>query len=236
MTDIIGRTDDGALLFGDLKITSQPSSAKLIKAMAVIAHYLHPVCDQAGWMAPGKSRESCILSSMIAREFLFRIGFRDADVRSVVLFMRAFTPEGEEAHSLGIGDPRLKPGDPSTIPVNGRLKWNGHAVVTVDGWMIDTTIYQATPRAAWPGLPPMIAARLNPDVATDRVWDLPLLAGVKGKADNGNDVIMGWLSQSFNDGWRSSPDAMRKHERQKIVRQLVEAFGTWRDEDAVQSA
>src|SRR5688572_10816402 len=77
---------------GDMEVGGQPP-AKLVKALATIASGLHPAFDALPWIAPGKSKNSCVLTSLAIREFLFRIGYGDARVVPCLATVRAFLPD-----------------------------------------------------------------------------------------------------------------------------------------------
>ena len=168
------------------------------------------------------------MSSAIVRDFLYRVGFRDADVRACALFMVGRRPgEAEPVHRLGIGDPRLGPGD-NVIWRDFEQRWNGHAVVVTQGFLIDPTLYQAQRPQHWPGLPGMVCTPLN-TTDDEPYMGLPILAGSEGVAENGVDTAIVWLDQPLNTGWQTSPDYKRKHERRRISEMLVGAFGKWED-------
>ena len=213
------------MLTENMQVQGDPPM-KLVKALAVITEYLHDYCDRSGFYTPGKSKESCILCTAIVRDFLYRIGFRDADLRPVVVLV-AGHKDGVEVHTLGIGDARLEPGE-NVIWNGSQNRWNGHAVVVTSGYLIDTTLYQAQREDKWPGLPGMTCTPLN-TVDKDLMWGLPILGGCMGLAENGVETGVVWLDQPGNTGWSTSPDYLRKHERRRISEALVKAFGKWTD-------
>lgn len=202
------------LMLGDMEVICDGPPPRLVQALAVIATHLHPTLDVSPLASPGKSKESCILCSLVVRDFLFRGGFRDAELRPVVVVMQALDEDGGLIHSLGIGNPK----GPSP-KITGR--WDGHAVVIAEGWLIDTTLYQAK-RPAWPELPGMVAVPL---VKPGRdLFGLPLLAGASAKGEDGSDIDMGWLDQPTNKKWRAAPDAQRVRQRRRVVDYLLDQF------------
>lgn len=201
----------GDLLISDLK--GQPP-LKLMKAMAIIAEYLHPSFDE--YYEDGVSRDSCILVSSVVREFLFRIGFTDAEARSVFFWIEA-RHHDEPLHQLIIG----KPGEPDR---NG--KWNGHMVALLPktGWLLDCTLYQAR-RGHWEFIPGMMAAPVfdigktpsGRNIVTAFVWK------------NGDDEVQGtWIDTPENKRWRTAPDikrgGTRERHRKLVVERLIYHF------------
>lgn len=206
--------DSNTIRLGDLLVAGDPP-AKLIKAAAAISQIMHRAYEERSL----SSKTSCVLSSLTVRDFLFRIGFKNAEVESVVFALRA-EQDGAELHSLGIGS------------LNGRGvdqpgRWNGHMVAVLSGeWLIDTTLYQAV-RPQWPELPGMV---LCPLVKADtRFYDLDLMAGFTITPDEKRSVRGMWLHQPLNKRWRDAPDASRRR-RQPIVGELVKGFGDWGNE------
>lgn len=198
---------------GDMRVAGPPPG-KLAAALTIIATHLHDEFDRAGHTKPDKSKESCILASATVREFLFRAGFRDAEMRPCVFVIIA-EKHGEFLHSLGIGNP--KGPDPK---ITGR--WDGHAVATASGWLIDTTLYQAK-RAQWPALPGMVAAPLIPPGDGGELFGLPIVSGLVGKdPQNDADVTLAWLDQPTNKSWKTAPDYQRKRDRSAIADRLLQ--------------
>src|SRR5687767_8210687 len=186
---------------GDLLVHGEPP-AKLLKALAVIADRLHPEFDKV--VIPGRSKESCVLCSLTVRDFLWKIGFRDAKAVPCRFIIRAFRPDGSEVHSLGIGGTgKVEPN-----------RWDGHMAVTVGETLIDPALYQAK-RPAWPDLPGMFA------VPTGKTWSHgDLLAGGTGLQPDGTTLEVAWGLRD-DDRWRSAPDAVERHYRQPVVKALV---------------
>jgi hypothetical protein len=218
----------GVARVGDLWASHRPDQ-RMADALAVIATFLHPLFD-TGWtnakhyMPPGKSKDSCILCSITVRDFLYRVGFRDASVRSV------------EYHMAEHGEPGSGVNGPEQRAVSRTLdigaddntevrpdRWNGHLVVIVEGWLIDTTLYQATPRPEWPNFPPMWATKLRDD--------LPLAGGKRVLAEgfhmyeDKHVLHWMWLDRPDKDhGFRTAPDFVQKWRRERVVDALVKAF------------
>lgn len=211
---------------GDMTVIGMPPP-KLVKALAVIAKHLHPAYRALPWIKGGHSEHACILSSLTVRDFLFRIGFHDAELAPVLFAIRA-TRGDEQLHSLGVGDP-----DPREHRKVGKESrgWPGHLVVKLPKaeWLIDTTLFQAR-RPQWPDLPGMMAVPLTPsNDPAHRAYGLFPLSGLIGKADDGTDVDILWLNQPKNKWWRQAPDGRDKRRREPVVRLLVEEFGQWED-------
>jgi hypothetical protein len=203
------------VLLNDMQVVERPGSAKFIKALASIASVLHPAYD-AILPTPGKSRESCVLCSLTARDFLWRAGFKDARVTTVYLLLRAVDEAGKEIHSAGVGDHFNSP-VPLTVPIppDTAHRWNGHMVVEVPsvGYVLDLTLFHMK-RPAWPSLPGMIAAPIEHGNGDQ-------LAGVRVQQDDGSALMVVWLRQD-NPRWRNAPDTERSL-RIPVVKALVRA-------------
>lgn len=214
------------LELGELTVIGMPPP-KLLKALAVIAANLHQFYSVIPRVKPGHSLTACILSSLTVRDFLFRIGFRDAEVAPCMFAIRAFR-DGQQLHSLGIGDP--DPREHSKIGKQSR-GWPGHLVVKMPKheWLIDTTLFQAR-RPQWPDLPGMLAVPLveSRDPA-HLYYEMFPLSGVVGETDDGSQVDILWLDQPKNKWWRASPDGRDRRRREAVVDGLVTAFGEWSD-------
>jgi hypothetical protein len=210
------------LRIDDLRIAGRPPT-RLLAAMIILAKHLHPEFHRDGERS-FKSRESCILCSLAVRDFLFRAGFHSAELRPVVFIIMA-QKNGTLLHSLGIGnpagpDPRIKD------------RWDGHAVVVVDRWLIDTTLFQAS-RKQWPSLSGMVAApmapphnKANPITEREMMFDMPIISGLIGHESDGTEVTLAWLDQPKNKLWKTAPDAYRKHYRAGVVDRLL---GYWEE-------
>lgn len=215
-------TDPRPFRLGEMEVADMPTDMRLVQALAVISEYLHPSLESLKLAQPGRSYESCILCSLVIRDFLFRGGFRNVEFRPVVCVMQAVDKEGAPIHSLGIGNP--KGPDPA---ITGR--WDGHAVVIVDGWLIDTTLYQAK-RPAWSHLPGMMAVPVN-DKPRD-LFNLPMLAGITADGPDGIEIDVAWLDQPTNKKWRTAPDANRPHARRRVVGLMLDHFNLKEPADA----
>jgi len=212
------------MIFGDMQVVGRPP-AKFIKALATIASVLHPVFDKI--VIPGKSKESCVLCSLTVRDFLWKIGFKDARLVTVYTAIRAVDSDGVEIHSVGVGDHN------GTVPTLDKralhdtaTRWSGHMVVEVPGagYIVDTTMYQMR-RPAWPVLTGMMAVPIERDGTQS--FGLDHLSAVKAKEPDGSMVSMWWLVQP-NERWRGGPDT-GKDRRAPVVKAMVQAFGQWRD-------
>jgi hypothetical protein len=203
---------------GDMMVIGQPP-AKLAKALAVIADTLHPSFNANKSIEPDKSKRSCVLASLAVRDFLQATDFASATTMSVATAL--FAERGTtRLHSVGIGAPhdhRVVDGD-----------WCGHMVVTVDGWLIDTTLYQAL-RPQWPDLTGQMALPLYRVEPATRVFDLPLLTGASFTVEDYEFNIC-WCDRSENIGWRKGPDARDRDRRRPSVEAMVArfcGFGGW---------
>lgn len=207
---------------GDMAVLGDVQPPKLWKALAVIADTLHPEFAKAPWIAHAdKSKESCVLSSLAVRDFLHKIGFDDAVVRSVVVVMKAW--QGDmELHSVGIGVP-------GTPRQDGR--WVGHAVVWLPSLktLIDTTLYPSI-RPAWKDLPPMIAARCDDPMDGCRYGGLKAVAGLQMTDTDveGYEFGITWLDNPHNAVPLKGNDA-EPWRRAVVVDTMRTRFGEWRD-------
>lgn len=190
-------------------------SATLAKALVAIASDLHPALDKT--FPAGVSKESCVLASLTVRDFLWRVGVKDAEVRPVYVMIRAFDANRKEIHSLGCGD------QTKFFDIKGRYetdtptRWSGHLVVIAGGFLIDTTLYQAA-RPAWETLPGMMAMPLDYDAGKK------VLTGLVSNPDEAGTVVtVHWVEQPHNTRWRRAPDT-EKARRVQAVKQLVQAW------------
>lgn len=213
------------MLLGEMLVVGKPP-AKFIKALAAIAGVLHSSFDEV--VVPGRSKRSCVLCSLTVRDFLWRVGFKDARAVTVYTAIRADDKDGNEIHSVGVGDhtdiPTMGP-----KPVDTDKSWSGHMVVEVPsaGYVVDTTLYQMQ-RPAWPFLQGMMAVPIERE-AGRQSFGLDHLTGVEAtdRASDGVRLRMWWLVQP-NERWRGGADAERGR-REPVVRALVKAFGKWSD-------
>lgn len=187
-------------------------SPTLLKALGAIARHLHDGFDRDPRFAVLYSRQACVLTSLTVRDFLLDLGLRAAvhPVTTIVWAER----DGVQLHSAAIGAPH----DPRRI--DGR--WCGHMVVTVEGLLIDTTLYQAQ-RPAWPDLPGMLAVPLLPEPWQRGWWGLDLMAGIDLPDDT---TILGWLDNPQNQAWQRGPDAVDVKRRAGAVKALLQHFET----------
>ena len=213
------------LVLGEMLVVgAQRIPAKLIKALAVISDGLHPAFAAQPWIAsPDKSKDSCILCSLAARDFLRAIGFRNAHVRSVTAFLEA-QRGGKTLHSLGVGPPPSAYAGRSSETEIGR--WDGHMITTVSGMLIDTTLYQ-TIRPAWEGaVPNMIALPYRPaDSRAPKIFEYPIIAFHEITRED-HTMSMAWLDRRENKSWKRGADA-EEHRRADVVAKLVADFGKW---------
>jgi hypothetical protein len=205
-------------------IATKKPPGKLAKAMAVITTIHDEYAVQPWVKHKDISKESCVLCALTVRDFLHRIGFKDARVRSVCAIIKAKRGE-EELHSLGIGTPhdrRVLPG-----------KWAGHLVTTVDGFLIDTTL-APWKRPQWPDLSDMVVLEMFDEpnghpLPPGQMWPI---AGAHLDADDGSLIEMVYLDRPDNQSWKSANLAgggdVDKSRRRAVVDALVKRFGSWR--------
>lgn len=208
------------MLFGDLTVVGTPP-AELAHALAVIAVALHSAFDKI--IQPGKSKESCVLVSLAIRDFLWAVGFKDARVTTVYLAIKALDRDGNEIHSLGVGDHDRVPTHDPHPPRDTQSRWNGHMVVTVPsaGYLIDATMFHMK-RSAWQdGLPGMMAVPLGP-TGGDRLFGHDVLVNIRAEQGDGSRLFLLWLDQP-NPRWRGAPDT-DKDRRRSVVRALLKRY------------
>jgi hypothetical protein len=201
------------LVVGDFK-------PKMFKALAVIADRLHPAYDALpDRKKAGNSKESCLFSSLSVRDFLVGIGYKDATVRTCMVYMYA-ERDGKELWSLGIG----VPGDPDRPD-----KFNGHAVVVVPsaGILIDVTLYQAI-REQWRGaVTGMMAVEHDPNNPY-KTRELKQLGGMTFRAiDEPVTFEIVWGDRP-DINWRRQPDMtdpQSLQRRRKVAKALRDTFG-----------
>lgn len=211
---------------GDLTIVGGVPSARLMKALAVIAADLHPAYDRERLIEPGKSKVSCVLSSLTVRDFLWKVGFKDAAVAPVYFMIQA-ERDGKVLHSLGVGDHEAI-GQPTTSP-DTRRNWSGHMVALADGWLIDPTLYQVN-RPQWSHMPGMIAVKLEEPGWLEPILNHRPLVGAQAIQDEAL-IKMLWLDQPSNQRWRTGGGDYRKERRVNVVRQLAQLHreGIWKE-------
>jgi hypothetical protein len=191
---------------------------KMIDALSVIATTLHPAFDEI--VAPGKSKESCVLCSLAVRDFLFQAGWKDATCTTVYMMIVASDVHGKEIWSLGVGDhaniPTVGP-----APVDTAERWSGHMVVEVPsaGIIIDTTMFPAMREKYWPKLPGMAAVMINNNGPMS--YGLQPVAGLASDDLKGSVRVV-WLRQP-NKRWQGAPDAVRSR-RLPVVKSMLHAL------------
>ena len=225
---------------GDLEIEGGLAAAqpKLVKAAAALAG-IHELFDELERLRyPGRSKDSCILSACTARDFLRRIGYRDAVCLPVLAMVRAFRGDNE-VWSVGVGDhtamakhipgwsvqPRV---DTARHGPTG-MGWNGHLVAVVPSAkvFVDLTLYQLA-KPYWPSLPGMVMAATDDQATTYEMWPGMLsLAAMSGIEDDGTKVIMAWARQPWNNSWKQAPDAHKAKNRAGVAA-LHGRVGKWR--------
>lgn len=221
--------EKAAFRLGDMMVVGMPDP-KLVKALAVIADSLHQLYAMVPAMKQNHSKVSCILSSLTVRDFLFKVGITDAEVAPCMFAIQA--NQGETfIHSLGIGDPDWR--EARTEAAKGKQAggWKGHLVVKLPrhGYLIDTTLYQAT-RKHWSDLPGMLAVPIVPYEEGGTFYGLPPITGMILDDDEaGTTLQILWLDQPRNKWWREAPDGRDKRRRVAVTKALVERFGTWED-------
>lgn len=229
MTAEVANGEATSLKLGDLRVVgNEMPPAKLLKALAVIADSLHPLFDMVPALETGKSKRSCVLVSLAIRDFLFRVGFRDAEVVPVLMYLHARREDGEVLHTLGIGDPDHNVARAQSV--DGKRKhWAGHMVVRLPkiGWLIDGTLYQAHRPQYWSDLPGMMAVQMQTDHGTEFFGLYPIAALIE--KDDDKIVTALWLDQPRNKFWRDGGDSIRRR-REAVVDALVEQFGAWRED------
>lgn len=188
----------------------------LREAVEIAVFHLHEAFDRQKWIAPGKSRESCVLVAHTLREYFGKLGF-EARVRPVCLIMRAFQGD-QELHSLGIGMP--------TRIAKQRGYWNGHMIVTIaDKYLIDGTLDQAR-RPAWRNcLPTLFAGPMHPADERQPLFDMPMLFGMEQTSPDepGFRFEIAWLDRPDNMTWKGGPDTARER-RKSAVQYLLNAY------------
>jgi hypothetical protein len=215
---------------GEITIVSNRkiTDVKLLKALATL-NYIHDEFDATGVMAfPGKSKESCILSALTVRDFLQRVGFKQASVRSVGVMIRAFRND-IELHSVGVGLP-ARFYTPDAKGMYDSSGWNGHLVATVEGYLIDVTM-SPWKREQWPDLPEMLVMPVEePNAQSFPLNGLHAIATMwlSESEDKSYTADVLYLDQPTNRSWKIAPDA-GKDRRRAVTDALVKRFGPWRE-------
>jgi hypothetical protein len=219
------QVDDDRVLanqLGDLTVMADPP-AKMLKALAVIEARSHAAYDECSGFPRGTSHDKCLFMSLAVRDFLVRIGFADATVRSCFLYIKAEDRQGKEIWSVGIGAP-------GQLPL--AEKFNSHAVCTVPSLrlLIDTTIYQAI-RPHWlDAISGMVAIKYHQPWANQHVYGCPSIAGAEIALPD-RRVMMLWLDRPEVQ-WKRSLDFRQRNERRRYVaKAMIDAFGEWQGGD-----
>lgn len=200
---------------GDLWVTDHPPE-RLALAIEIIGLYLHQAYAAERRIGEGLSQKSCILMAATVRDFLYRVGFRDAQVRPVVFFIEAIRND-EVIKQLGIGNPEG--------PQKREDAFDGHMIVTAEGWLIDPTLFHATPREQWPTFPTMMAQPLFKGDPAIEWFGLPVLTGgAVPENDQGNLVRWAWLDQPINTDYLTSGDWRKKFKRERVTDLMVRIF------------
>lgn len=208
-----------AIELGDMTVIGSPPP-KLWKALAVIVDQLHPTFAKQPWIEhKNKSKESCVLSSLAVRDFLWALSFLNAHVRPVATAMRAMR-KGEVLHSLGVGMP-----DGEMYARTPRRFWNGHLVVVVDGFVIDTTLHRMR-RPQWPKLAGMLALPLKPPT-DELVYGLKPIAGGGVWLNPSTSFEIIYLDNPGNSRWTEGGDAREFWRREAALVAMLKRFGTW---------
>lgn len=200
---------------GDLWVTDRPPP-KLETALSVISMFLHQTFEAEQRIDSGLSKTSCILMAATVRDFLYRVGFRDAQMRSVVFWIEAIRDD-KVIKQLGVGNPEG--------PQHREDAFDGHMVVVTEGWLIDPTMFHATPRPEWPNFPTMMASALYSGDPPLDWFGLPILVG-RAIPENevGNMVRWAWLDQPTNDDWKRAGDFTKKYKRERVTDLMVKVF------------
>lgn len=185
---------------------------KLLKALAVIGNQLRPICDK--YWQNDVWKDGCLLMSLILRDFLFKIGFTEAEARPCAMLLEARSISRDEMlHSIGVGVPGQK---------DNYLRWGGHMVTVLpkSGWLIDATIWQMQ-RPQWSMLSGMLACPTGPGPGHEtHPWG-KILGAFAGK-ENADTIVRGvWIDRPSNNRWRTAPIVGRGGERERFRRMAV---------------
>lgn len=201
---------------GDLHLMATVP-VRMWKALAVIAARAHQAYDECSGIAAGGSHDKCLFMSLVVRDFLVGIGYRDATVRSCFLYVATDEADEKNTWSVGIGAP-------GQVETPG--KFNGHAVCVVPSLdlLIDTTMYQAI-RPQWcDTVSGMAAVQYHEPRSNQRINDCPAIAGVEVALPD-RRVTIAWLDRPEVQ-WKREPDFRQKnHRRRFVTKALSEAFG-----------
>lgn len=180
-----------------------PSARRAVEALS----YLHSDFDKSGTIV-GTSRNSCVLTSLTARDILRSIGM-DAEVRSVVTLLVS-VEHGRRGPIHAIGHQSYSgPG------------WPGHMVTIVPSlsMLVDLTMY-ASDFPRWNGPRGMFAAEMFHSEAPT-IQGLRSLATITATTTQGSYNIA-WLDNPANTSWIKLPDAQINRYRAPVVKSFVE--------------
>ncbi len=203
----------GQIDLPQLTIFGEPED-RFVAAMKIVSAHLHqrflPICGEA-------SKYSCVLSSLAVRDFLFRVGFRDAVLSPVRTIIRA-ERGGKELKTVAIGYQ-----DATTVKANHT--WAGHMAVCIPSlnYIVDSTLFQAQ-REAWPFLPGMLAVPLHDAERTRDIGGFKSISGMMFSNPDDEyvfDII--WLDDPKNTAWKNSPDTSKRR-REGVVQAMTSAF------------
>jgi hypothetical protein len=178
---------------------------RLHRMLDFLGAHLHPVIEEATRCDIGYSRRACILSSLVARDVLERMGL-EAVVAPTIFRLRRWE-RGAIAREFLTRDPS------SSGSSDG---WGAHMVIHAEGWLADFTLARAGRRWEWQNLPPMLAARI------DREGD-PLdgrYPRVLYLHDECETVQAEWFDSPDQVDWSEMPDA-RPWRRDRAVKELI---------------
>lgn len=156
---------------------------RLVGALAVIAKHLHAETNKAmAGHLRGRTdyaQSACILSSIVARDFLCRSGFPDAEVTSV----NTILAQGGQGTRIGAA---------TRQPYRSGI-WNGHLVVSLptERCLIDTTLFARMPQ--WTAQIGMFAVPwAAPDAPPQ--WGLPVRATLSARHGGDDPLLIWWLA------------------------------------------
>lgn len=165
---------------------------------------------------------SCILSSLIVRDFLIGVGV-PAQVKSVGILVRADIGD-TELYSVGCGGPSMQSLlGPNTKQATGG--WDGHLVVTAKGILIDPSFGHFR-RPAWNWTPDMAFVETLKDkrMFTFKDHTQKRIAAIYScEREGGYSFSAVWLSDPGNADWMTTKSALPER-RDGAVQELVQAF------------
>jgi len=159
----------------------------------------------------------CIFTSLAVRDFLREIGVK-ADVRSVALIVTA-AHQGLPLHRLGVGMNKLWD-DPYEGP-----NWDGHLIVTVPGYLIDSTFHTVR-REAWSWTPDILITKRGTklQIKESNYPALPIVACASMISPAHQYQFQAvWFSYTRNNGWKTAPD-FEPTRRQGLISEMLEEW------------